>query len=54
MLLDIALDDDTLLESTSESADMENTYEVLLGNNIRVGAERFRCTETTTNLYRAS
>ena len=49
LLLHIALDCDTLLMSTSASA-----YELLRGNIIRVGAERFRCTELTTNLYRAS
>ena len=54
MLLYIASDCDTLLKSTSESADRENTYELLRGNIIRVGAERSRCTELTTNLYRAS
>ena len=54
MLLYISSDCDTLLKSTSESADRENTYEFLRGNIIRVGAERFRCTEPTTNLCRAS
>ena len=54
MLLYIASDCDTLLKSTSESADRENTYEILSGNIITVGAERLRCTEPTTNLFRAS
>ena len=53
LLLYIASDCDTFLKSTSESADRENTYE-LRGNINKVGAERFRCTELTTNLYRAS
>ena len=37
---------DTLLKSTSESADRENTHEFLRGNFITVGTERFRCTGT--------
>ena len=41
LLLYIASDCDTLLKSTSESADRENTYELVRGNIIRVGAERF-------------
>ena len=53
LLFYIAFDYDTLIKSTTESADRENTYEHLRGN-IRVGAERFRCTEITTNVYRAS
>ena len=53
-LLYIALDYDSLLKTTSESADRENTYELFRGNIIRVGAERFRCTELTKTLYRAS
>ena len=48
LLLYIALDYDTMLKSTSESADRENTHELLRGNIIRVDAERFRCTELTT------
>ena len=50
----LASDCDTLPKSTSESTDKENTYEIIRGNNIRVGAERFRCTELATNLYRKS
>ena len=45
---------DTLLMSTSASADRESAYELLRGNITSVGAERFHCTEFTTNLYRAS
>ena len=40
---------DTSPKSTSGSADRENTYELLRGNVITVGAERFGCTENTTN-----
>ena len=54
LLLCVALDYDTLLKSTSESADRENTCELLRGNIVRIGAERLSCTELTTNLYRAS
>ena len=37
-----------------ERTDKKNTYEIIRGNNIRVGAERFRCAELATNLYRTS
>ena len=45
---------DTSPKSTSESAGRENTYELLCGNVITVGAEHFRCAELTTNPYRSS
>ena len=41
LLLHIALDYDTSTKSTSESADRENTYELLRGNIIRVGGRTF-------------
>ena len=37
-----------------ESTDKKDTYDIIRGNNIRVGAERFRCTQLATNLYRTS
>ena len=43
--LNIAVDYDTGLNSTSESSDRENTHEFLDGYIITVGAERFRCAE---------
>ena len=44
---------DTSPKLTSERSDRENTYEFLRGNVITVGTKRLRCTEPTTNLYRA-
>ena len=45
-------DCEAVLESTSETSDEEDTYE-RPGENIRItSAERLRCTEPTTNLYR--
>ena len=55
LLPHIALDYDTLIKiDFGKCRQGENTHELFRGNIIRVGAERFRCTELTTNLYRAS
>ena len=44
----IALDYDTVLTSTTESSDNDTTYVLPDGNNITVGAERFRCPDVVS------
>ena len=45
-MLHIASDCNPLPKSTSEGTDREKTYEIICGNNIRVGAERFHSHRT--------
>ena len=54
LMLENCDDCEAVLESTLEPSDEEDTYESP-GENIRItSAERLRCTESTTNLYRTS
>ena len=50
-LCHITFDFDSELKSTAESSDKNQTYMLLDGNTITVGAERFRCTSVVPALF---